>query len=300
VAWDRWTARGKALAVGTVVAVALGAGAVGAVGGVALAGPHTVLGSPTVVNAASSAAGGSVAKIAAAVQPSVVSITTQTQDGNATGSGVILQSDGVIITNAHVVEGAQQVSVKFASGKSASAAVLGADTANDIAVIKAKGVSGLTPATLGDSGALAVGDTVLAMGSPLGLDGSVTAGIVSALNRTVSEGGSGGGQQGGGFPPGGGQQGGGFPPGFGGRQPQQQQGATINNAIQTDAAINPGNSGGALVNGSGQIIGINTAIATTGSDSGSIGVGFAIPINQAKKAADQILSGGGGALGPGA
>ncbi|WP_315987148.1 S1C family serine protease [Actinomadura sp. HBU206391] len=259
------------------MALALGAGAAGAAGAVVLTGPESVLASPTVVNGASSASGGSVSKIAAAVQPSVVSIAARSAEGEASGSGVILRSDGVILTNAHVVDGASQVVVKFSAGKSAPATILGQDPSTDIAVIKAGGVSGLKPATLGDSGALVVGDSVLAMGSPLGLDGSVTAGIVSALNRTINEG-SDEGQQQPGLP---------FGPG-GGRG--QQQGATITNAIQTDAAINPGNSGGALVNGSGQVIGINTAIATTGSGSGNIGVGFAIPINSAKKAADAIIA----------
>ncbi|GAA2086396.1 S1C family serine protease [Actinomadura alba] len=263
-----------------VVALALGAGAAGAVGAVALTGQDPVLASPTVASGASSASAGSVAKIAAAVQPSVVSITARSARGDSGGSGVILRSDGVILTNAHVVDGASQVVVKFSAGKSAPATILGKDPSTDIAVIKATGVSGLKPATLGDSGGLAVGDSVLALGSPLGLDGSVTSGIVSALGRTITEGDSGG-QQPRGFP---------FDP----QGSDQQQSATIPNAIQTDAAINPGNSGGALVNASGQVIGINTAIVTTGAGSGNIGVGFAIPINSAKKAADAIIKDSGG------
>jgi putative serine protease PepD len=237
-----------------------------------------------------------------------------------------------------VVSGANGVTVKFSNGKSAPAQVVGSNTTKDIAVIKASGVSGLKPATLGDSGRLAVGDSVLAVGSPLGLDGSVTAGIVSALGRTVAEGDSGqggdpngqggnpfgqggdpNGQGGNPFGQGGdpngqggnpygqggnpnGQGGnpfgqGGNPNGQGGnpnggQQSAPQQSASIANAIQTDAAINPGNSGGALVNGAGQVIGINSAIATTGSGSGNIGVGFAIPINDAKTVADDLIAKG--------
>ncbi|MFD0691607.1 S1C family serine protease [Actinomadura fibrosa] len=269
------TARRRLAAVGAALALAVAAGGVGAATAIAVAGDRTVYSSPTAVSGASAKAG-TIAQVAAAVQPSVVSVQTTSQQGSGTGSGVILRSDGVILTNAHVVSGAQQVAVKFSDGKTAQARVLGADTANDIAVIKAQGVSGLKPATLGNSDALAVGDQVLAMGSPLGLDGSVTSGIVSALGREIQEGDSGGDDQQ-------------LPPGLRGRLSQQQQ-TVIKNAIQTDAAINPGNSGGALVNAAGQVIGVNSAIATSGSSSGNIGVGFAIPINEAKKAADKIIA----------
>jgi putative serine protease PepD len=204
----------------------------------------------------------SVAGVAAKVQPSVVDITTASGEG----SGVILSADGAILTNNHVLEGAQgnTVKVTFSSGKTADATVVGTDPAGDLAVIKANGVSGLTAATFGDSDSIQVGDTVLALGSPLGLQGSVTAGIVSALHRTIGEGGG----QGGG--------------------PQR----SIGEAIQTDAAINPGNSGGALVNLAGEVVGINTAIATNGQGAGNIGVGFAIASNKAKSTADQLLKGG--------
>ncbi|MFA1550796.1 S1C family serine protease [Actinomadura chokoriensis] len=265
------TARRKLAAVGAAAALALGAGGAGAAMTLALANGSTVYASPTAVSGV--AAGGTTAQVAAAVQPSVVSIQAQTSSGAATGSGVILRSDGVVLTNAHVVSGAQQVTVKFSDGKTAAAEVLGAVTGDDIAVIKARGVSGLKPATLGDSGRLAVGDQVLAVGSPLGLDGSVTSGIVSALGRQIQEGGSE--QQ--------------LPPGLRGQLSERQQ-TVIKNAIQTDAAINPGNSGGALVNSAGQVIGINTAIATSGGGDGNIGVGFAIPIDSAKKTADKIVS----------
>ncbi|MFG1697143.1 S1C family serine protease [Nonomuraea sp. NPDC049309] len=213
----------------------------------------------------------SVAEVAATVQPSVVMIQGQTGEG----SGVVLSEDGLILTNNHVVDGASQgggqMKVKFSDGKTADARVVGTDPATDLAVIKAEGVSGLTKATLGDSDALKVGDPVLAIGSPLGLDGSVTAGIVSALDRTLTT----GPEQ---------QQ---LPPGWG--QEQQSPGTTIGGAIQTDAAINPGNSGGALVNAAGELIGINTAIA---SDAAGGGVGFAIPVNTAKQVSEQLISSG--------
>jgi putative serine protease PepD len=179
---------------------------------------------------------------------------------------VVLSADGAILTNNHVVADAQggQVSVTFADGKTAKAAIVGTDPRGDLAVIKAQGVSNLTAAKFGDSDAMQVGDSVLALGSPLGLQGSVTQGIVSALHRTIGEG-----SQSGGTP------------------------QSIGDAIQTDAAINPGNSGGALVNLNGEVIGINTAIATSGQGaSGNIGVGFAISSNKAKSTADQLLNGG--------
>ncbi|MEU4577378.1 MULTISPECIES: trypsin-like peptidase domain-containing protein [Nonomuraea] len=217
----------------------------------------------------------SVAEVARRTQPSVVMI----QGASGEGSGVVLSADGLILTNNHVVVGAAQggqMSVKFSDGKTAKATVVGTDPATDLAVIRAEGVSGLTAAQLGDSGRLQVGDSVLAMGSPLGLDGSVTMGIISALDRTLTVGGGGQEQ---------------LPPGWGREQGQSGQPTTIGGAIQTDAAINPGNSGGALVNASGQVVGINTAIATAGSN-GSIGVGFAIPINTAKHVSEQLISTG--------
>jgi putative serine protease PepD len=203
----------------------------------------------------------SLANVAAAVLPSVVSIETQ----SAVGSGVIITADGSILTNNHVVATAQgsTVQVTFNTGKTATATIVGTDPSHDLAVIKVSGVSGLAPITFADSGSVKVGDTVLAVGSPLGLDGSVTSGIVSALNRTIEVGAS------------------------------ARSATSLTGAIQTDAAINPGNSGGALVNAAGQLIGINTAIASAGStgESGSIGVGFAISSNTAKQVAEQLLNG---------
>ncbi|MFI6514855.1 S1C family serine protease [Spirillospora sp. NPDC050679] len=269
-----WSVRRRLAAAGAAAALAVGAGSAGAAVALTVAGPGTVASSPVAVSGVSSK-GATVAQVAAAVQPSVVSIETRTAEGAGTGSGVVLRADGTILTNAHVVEGAAQVTVKFSDGRTAPARVLGSDTAHDIAVVRATGVSGLKPAVLGDSDKLAVGDPVLALGSPLGLDGSVTSGIVSALGRQIQEGDSGEDQQ--------------LPPYLRGQVDRQQR-TVIQNAIQTDAAINPGNSGGALVNGAGQLIGVNTAIATSGSGSGSIGVGFAIPVNDAKKAAERIIA----------
>jgi putative serine protease PepD len=204
----------------------------------------------------------SLASIAAALQPAIVDVKTNAGEG----SGVVVSADGNIVTNNHVVEGARTVSVTFNSGKSLPAKIAGTDPKTDLAVLKVD-TSGLTFAKWGDSNGVRVGDTVLAIGSPLGLQGSVTAGIVSALHRTITVGGD--------------------------QRTQFDTGSqtTIGDAIQTDAPINPGNSGGALVNTNGEVIGINSAIATQGSN-GNIGVGFAISANKAKSVTDQLASGG--------
>ncbi|HSV65784.1 MAG TPA: trypsin-like peptidase domain-containing protein [Mycobacteriales bacterium] len=207
---------------------------------------------------------GSVADIARRVLPAVVSIEVHAADESGTGSGVVVDGKGYIITNNHVVSvvpgGKGSLRVVFADQTSVPAAVVGRDPKTDLAVLKVDR-PGLVVATLGDSAALQVGDPVIAIGSPLGLASTVTAGIVSALNRPV---------------------------------PLVGQGTdtdAVINAIQTDAAINPGNSGGALVDGSGAVVGINSAIATLdpAGRSGSIGVGFAIPINEARDIAEQII-----------
>jgi putative serine protease PepD len=278
-----WTAQRKLAAGGVALALVLGGGIAG--GAVAaLIGHGTTYASPTSIQPASKRSVTGVTAIAAAVQPSVVSITVVTPMGQAEGSGVITRSDGTIMTNNHVVaEAAQggQITVKFSDGRRTPATVIGTDPASDLAVIRASGVSALKPATFGSSDQLRVGDPVVAIGSPLGLEGSVTAGIVSALHRTLNEGSSDQQQQqipglpGQGLP----DQGGGQP----------QAGATIGDAIQTDAAINPGNSGGPLVNAYGQVVGVNSAIATSGNGNGNIGVGFAIPIDMAKQVADQLI-----------
>ncbi|KAB1933011.1 PDZ domain-containing protein [Micromonospora sp. ALFpr18c] len=206
-------------------------------------------------------------KIAAAVQDSVVSITTDSGEG----SGVVLSADGYVLTNNHVVASAagDTVRVVFADGTSAEAKIIGTDPKTDLAVVKANGVSNLKPAKFGDSDAMQVGDQVLALGSPLGLQGSVTSGILSARDRTIR---AGEGQP---------------------QDPSQQSQAvsSISGLLQTDAPINPGNSGGALVNTRGEVIGVNTAIATSGQSTGNIGVGFAIPSNKAKDVAGKLQRG---------
>ncbi len=217
----------------------------------------------------------SLASIAAAVSPSVVSITT----GTAEGSGVVLSADGYILTNNHVAVTAQgqKVTITFSDGGTVKASLVGTDPKTDLAVFKAEGLTDkLTVAKFGNSSALRVGDTVLAIGSPLGLNGSVSEGIVSALNRTISESADAQPQD----------------PFGQGSQQQAAPGVTIAGAIQTDAAINPGNSGGALVNMNGEVVGINTAILTSGSGAdGNIGVGFAIPSNRAKEVSDDLIKG---------
>jgi putative serine protease PepD len=268
--------RGRRILVAGAVAVliALGAGGVGAATALAL----DDNGSTATVQTGNSSVTrvvdrSSLAQIAAAVQDSVVSITTDSGEG----SGVILSADGYILTNNHVVATAQgnTVQVIFANGKKATATIIGTDPRTDLAVVKASDVSGLKAATFGDSSQMQVGDTVLALGSPLGLEGSVTAGIISAKDRTIQSNSDQTPQN-----------------PFGGQQQQQQQStSTMSGLLQTDAPINPGNSGGALVNTNGQVIGINSAIATQGQNSGNIGLGFAIPSNKAKVVANDLIAG---------
>jgi putative serine protease PepD len=216
-----------------------------------------------------------------------VSINVKSQSESDTGSGIVLRSDGYILTNNHVVSAASggngTVTVTFNDGTSSSAKIVGTDPLDDLAVVKVA-KTGLTSATLGNSSQIQVGDPVLAVGSPLGLTGTVTAGIVSALNRPVETQEETQPQQ--------------LDPfGLGGGSSQTTQ-PTVIDAIQTDAAINPGNSGGALVDTAGQVIGINSAIASLGSSSfgssqsGSIGVGFAIPIDQARTIATELIDTG--------
>jgi putative serine protease PepD len=218
------------------------------------------------------AADGSVESVAQKVLPSVVKIDVTGQGGGASGSGIILTADGTILTNNHVVEmaqGAGSVKVSFDDGTSADAEILGTDPLTDTAVIKASGVDDLTPATIGKSANLGVGEGVVAVGSPFGLDATVTSGIVSALDRPVNVG------------------------------SDDQGNSTTYPAIQTDAAINPGNSGGPLVDMTGAVVGINSSIRTAASQSpygssgqsGSIGLGFAIPIDEVMPIVDQMAKG---------
>ena len=217
------------------------------------------------------AATGSVEQVAAQVLPSVVSVEVAAASGGGEGTGVVVREDGLIMTNNHVVAGAAaggSLRVTFNDGTTAPASLVGRDPVTDIAILRAEDVSGLTPATLGRSADLAPGQQVVAIGSPLGLQGTVTSGIISAVNRPVRTGGDGG----------------------------AETASTVIDAVQTDAAINPGNSGGPLVNLRGEVVGINSAIATLGAGvggrSGSIGLGFAIPIDQARAIATELVDSG--------
>jgi putative serine protease PepD len=256
-----------------LVGGASGAAIVGLDGTTATTTSTAALGGATGQTVANSTA--DVATVAAKVLPSVVQVNVATGQGEAIGSGVVLSADGRILTNAHVVDGASgPVTITLSDGTKYQADVLGTDQKADIAVLQARGATGLTPATLGDSGSVKVGQQVVAIGSPGGLQNTVTSGIVSALNRQLSD---------------------------IGRQDQQQSpfGHTAGRAaaspsytaIQTDASINQGNSGGPLVNAAGQVIGINSAIYSPSSSSaGSVGIGFAIPINDAKTIISNITS----------
>jgi S1-C subfamily serine protease len=209
---------------------------------------------------------------AAKAAPSVVTIYVSSGSNAGSGSGVVLTDDGYVLTNNHVVTlegaGTGTVQVRTADGTLYDATVVGTDPASDLAVVKLDGARDLTPATFANSDKVQVGDVAVAIGAPLGLSNTVTDGIISATGRAVATG-------------------------------STQNDATVIDALQTDAAINPGNSGGALVNGAGQVIGINSAIATVASgapgsqsQSGNIGVGFAIPSNAAQRIAKELIANG--------
>jgi S1-C subfamily serine protease len=213
---------------------------------------------------------GSVADIAKRVGPAVVSIAVTTADSYAVGSGVVIDRNGYVLTNNHVVSSAKgggTIVVTFSDEATAKATIVGLDPVSDLAVLKVPPAVGLTVAALGDSTTLQVGDPVIAIGSPLGLEGTVTSGIVSALDRAVHV------------------------------PAQDGNSDTYLDAIQTDAAINPGNSGGALVAADGSVVGINSAVAAQqlGGSTGSAianGIGYAIPINQARDVAQQLIHSG--------
>lgn len=256
----------------TVAALSLVFGAAGGVGGFVVADRLNIGGTQSTITLPQSSVDrstrpdGSIASIASLVTPSVVSIAFEGSMGSGTGSGFVIDSRGYILTNNHVVEGAVgggSLTVDLPDGRNFPATIVGRNSAYDLAVIKVN-ASNLKAVKLGNSESLVVGDTVVAIGAPLGLTGTVTTGIVSALNRPVTAGGSGE--------------------------------TSFINAVQTDAAINPGNSGGPLVDSKGLVIGVNSAIATMSSSmsgqSGSIGLGFAIPINQAKRIAEELISTG--------
>ncbi|MFB7345686.1 S1C family serine protease [Streptomyces hydrogenans] len=292
--------------VGLMAAVAIAAAAIG--GGTATLvqqltsdAPATAASSSVVsgTNVSASSAG-TVAGVAAAVSPSIVEISASSTSGQSTGSGVIITGDGEIVTNNHVISGASEITVQTSDGKTYQADVVGKDPDKDLALIKLRNASGLKAATLGDSSKVRVGDEVVAIGSPEGLTGTVTSGIVSALDRDVTvakdtEGSDSGQDQGQGqqWDP---RQG--WPFEFGGQQFNGDTGSskTTYKALQTDASLNPGNSGGALINMNGEIIGINSAMyspsSSSGSTAGSVGLGFAIPVNTLKADLDDLRSGG--------
>jgi len=238
-----------------VLSAALLAGAAGGAVGAAVApddAPPPVADSTTAVRTSTT---GDVAAVAAEVLPSVVSISVRSASGSGSGSGVVLDEAGHVLTNDHVVApGADgEIAVLLSDGRRGDARIVGTDPVTDLAVLKVDVDGGLTPIALGRSADVTVGDAVLAVGSPLGLEGTVTTGIISALDRTVRT------------------------------NPE----SPLLGALQTDAAINPGNSGGALVDANGRLIGINTAISSTSG--GSIGLGFAIPVDQAQSVAEELI-----------
>lgn len=217
---------------------------------------------------------GSVQAVAEKVLPSVVSIqVAYSSTQGASGSGIILSSDGLVLTNAHVVNNAREMAVVTNGNQMYEAKLVGIDTLSDIAVVSVKGMRGIRPIEIGNSQNLAVGQEVVAVGAPLGLTGTVTSGIISALNRPVHTSSQG---------------------------PRSEGQDTVMNAIQTDAAINPGNSGGALVDMNGRLIGVNSAIVSLGggnpytgeASGGNIGLGFAIPVNQARRIASELVKNG--------
>ncbi|WP_432096033.1 S1C family serine protease [Streptomyces sp. bgisy100] len=281
--------------VALLAAVALAAAAVG--GGTALLVEHATGGAAGGGNAVAGTTAavttkGTVAGVASAVAPSVVEISASSPGGKSTGSGVITTADGEILTNNHVISGASSVTVTFHDGRTATAKVVGTDPDLDMALLKAEGVNGLKAATLGNSDAVKVGDQVVAIGSPEGLTGTVTSGIVSALDRDVTVRKDGGQRS-----PGDGDR---WPFSFGGGQYNGEVGSstTTYKALQTDASLNPGNSGGALVDMEGRIIGINSAMYTPSSGggaasgaAGSIGLGFAIPVNDVRGILDDLRDG---------
>jgi len=261
--------------VALVAAATLAAGGIGGAVGALLGGddaaPATAVPTATTSSATTPI---DVSSVVAKVAKSVVQVNVRTANAEGLGSGVIVSADGRVLTNNHVVAGAEQVTVTLSDGRELPATVEGTDPASDLAVIQVQGVSGLTPATFGDSGDVHVGDEVIAIGSPGGLQGTVTTGIVSALDREVN-----------------------VPAEERQQSPFAQQGNSGANtvsyrAIQTDASINQGNSGGPLFDSDGQVIGINSAIYSpvSGPDgsAGSVGIGFAIPSDNAKQVLDQL------------
>ena len=229
-------------------------------GGEATASGNRVVDQTAAAAPEGTAAGDQLQRVLGAVLPAVVKIEARSDSGKATGSGVIFAKDGHVLTNAHVVDGARTITVTLSTSEPLRARFVGRDLNTDLAVLRVRR-AGLTTAKVGRSADLRVGDAAIVVGSPFGFQSSVTTGIVSALHRVVkvpdSEGGG--------------------------------EGRELVDAIQTDAAINPGNSGGALVNGNGEVVGISTAIATSGDAEANAGVGFAIPVDEALEVARALV-----------
>lgn len=260
-----------------IVVTALLAGLIGGgigIGGAAMLDNHPTAAAPVLNSQPAAAANaadvkpGSVTYAAQVASKSTADIKVTMSQGTAVGSGIVLSPDGYVLTNNHVVAGAgngSSIQVTTADGKTYPATVTGTSPSYDLAVIKLKNASGLTPAALGDSGALQVGEQVVAVGSPENLSNTVTSGIISALSRTVTAG------------------------------DESGSAVTVYNGLQTDTPINPGNSGGPLVNLAGQVVAVNSAVDTGQGGSGGVqafGLGFAIPINTAKRIADELLQDG--------
>jgi len=260
--WPRWAANRGTLAVAGVGAVLIGAAAAGCASGSTT--------SSAAADGTSSDGGCAVTQVADDVLPSVVTISSSGAGGSGTGSGEVINSNGDILTNNHVIANAAtggSVSVLFSDGNTETATIVGRDPLTDLAVLKVAPPKGLKPIKFGSSESVQVGQPVVVLGAPLGLSGTVTSGIVSALNRTVQV------------------------------PAENDTSALLVSAVQTDAAINPGNSGGAMVNCSGDLIGVPSAGASVPSASGessggSIGLGFAIPVDLAKTISTELIDTG--------
>ncbi len=261
---QRPTGRFRRNTVALIAAATLAAGGIGGAVGALLGGDDSPTAASTQLNATSTSdtKATDVSSVVAKVAPSVVQVNVRTSRAEVLGSGVVLTADGRILTNNHVVADAREVTVTLSDGRTVDATVVGTEPGSDLAVIQAEGVHDLTPATFADSDSVRVGDQVIAIGSPLGLQNTVTTGIVSALDREVNV-------------------------------PSETGSGTVNyHAIQTDASINQGNSGGPLFNSAGEVIGINSMIYSpvSGPDgsAGSVGLGFAIPSNTAEQVINQL------------
>jgi putative serine protease PepD len=265
----------------TAAGIAVIAGLIGGGAGVAIAGltgaTYRTVVQPQVVTINGSSSTGFATAVAAKALPSVVTIEASGTSAAGSGSGVIYSEDGYIITNSHVAtlggaEAKPTIRVTLSDGRLFPATIVGTDPILDIAVIKID-ADGLTPVVFGDADSITVGSEVIAIGAPLGLQNTVTDGVVSALNRSITISNKGN--------------------GFNFDLPGSEQSALAQDlslpVIQTDASINPGNSGGALLNTRGELVGINVAIASSGSSSGSIGVGFALPATLAKRVASDLI-----------